>query len=212
MRILVVGLFFVTTACSNAPGRPIGEGPSGGNNFGIGAVDGGNSTNDSDSGNVENPLKPSELCKTLTRTGEVVSELHLAGDPPQPQGGSLATGVYDLVELYSFGQPVPKGDGGADDDGGAEPSRDPVTGRTAQITITVTADTVRRAELRATTDSATGAEATEVSFFTISGSNLELKSACPTVGARKTIAFTGGNGGFMLFADPLHTEIYARRQ
>jgi hypothetical protein len=162
-----------------------------------------------DAGALDAPPPPNPAaCTGVTRGDSVVESITRPGDAPAPLGGTIVPGTYDLeyLSLYS-GKPA---DPPADPDAEA-PTQYPVGVESAQITLVVTDDAIRRATgVGDLTDGGFASEELSTGWYTVDGTALEYEEICPTRDRRR-IGFTADEATLSLQTRPDRWESYRRR-
>ncbi|MDB4933820.1 MAG: hypothetical protein JWP87_792 [Labilithrix sp.] len=148
-----------------------------------------------------------DLCTGVTRSGEQVAELELPGEPPPPLGGPVIPGTYELTELNAYVTPPAKGPDAGEDE--APHAR--LTGRSAQITMVVTATELKIVEARSTGDGSLGGESARAMIYGVRDKSLSVTAVCPSAAAATSLPFSAVGGSLAIFVDPKHREVYTRR-
>jgi hypothetical protein len=207
VRLSAVGLLALSSnvvlfACSSDDRPPAGNSAS--TSGGTGTAPGKEGGSDGNATGTDGGLPPADAkgdstdpCTPFAAEGNVIPEITQTSTAPAATGGVIGTGVYLLSQSIAY-------------EPGAPSSR--VTGRTAQIVISIGATTFRMAAVR----DEGGDASTPVSTFgawsyQIQGTSLALKSLCPGV-ADRTFPFTAPTESSLnLLVDATHREVYTQR-
>jgi hypothetical protein len=146
------------------------------------------------------------LCEDLERSGDVVPEQELPGEPPPAVGGTILPGTYDLIELDAY-----RGGSGPIDDAGEPPSTRP-TGRAAQVTIVVGEFSMSTVEARGTSEpGGLGPERAQAVLYRVDGASIIGTAVCPTTALPARSSFSAISESLVLLPDTTHRELYRRR-
>lgn len=212
MNLHTTAAFFVTAtvlfAAACAEERPaVSDSPRAVQGGGVDR-DGAPTTADPDA-SISNP----SLCKDVTLGGEPVVERERVGQAPEPLGGEVLPGTYDLAELTSYipsnpdctapGEPPPEG---GEPDGDCPNLRR--TDRVAQVTLVVTEYAIQRIE--ATGTGAVGAPTTSAVVYETDDKFLATTALCPEGGAKDRTAYSASGAALTLVVDG-REELFVRR-
>ncbi len=189
--LLVCAGIALAMGCSSTdrppPGSGAGASSGGMGNGGLeaGAADGGEAT---------------DLCAPLAQLGSPVSEIRIAGAPPEPLGGTITPGTYVLTEADAYAEVADGGDAGETTAGGT-------SGTNLRATIIVTATSIRRVGARS--NGATLPPDTITAYtYVVDGAALRATPHCPAATAM-TMPYSAVGGALAIFVDGSHRELYA---
>jgi hypothetical protein len=136
---------------------------------------------------------PIVACHSLDNRGELVAETEAAADPPDPRGGAVADGVYELTEATRWrgvaGRPGP-------------------TGRPARATLSL-----RAGRYESVSTDPQGVEFRHAGTFEARASSWRMRVACP-VSTTSDFEYTATDAGLTLYLTTdgvTVTSVYARR-
>lgn len=163
-----------------------------------------------DASSLYNPA----LCEGLALGGEPVTEIEHVAEAPEPVGGELLEGTYDLVESTVFitsnpdcvdaGPTEPPENGEPDD----ECPRRRRTDRVRQATLVVTQYALQRVE--ASGVGSPGAPSAAAMVYEIDGTSLATTSLCPVGDAKEQVPYTASGAALSLLIDG-REELFVRR-
>lgn len=190
-RLLVCVGLALAMGCSSTDRPPPGAGAAASTG---GMGNGGLESGASDSGGA------TDLCAPLAQLGSMVSEIRIAGAPPDPLGGTITPGTYVLTEADAYAEAPDGGDAGETTAGGT-------SGTSLRATIIVTATSIRRVGARS--DGATlPADTTTAYTYVIERAALRATPQCPAA-TGMTVPYSAVGGALAIFVDGSHRELYA---
>ncbi len=202
---LFIGSLLFAVGCGDDDRPPVGDSTSSGPHS---ESDGGTVATEPD-GSISNPA----LCTGLTLGGDAVAERERVGTLPEPVGGELLEGTYDLTELTSY---IPSNPDcttpGTPPDEGGEPDDDCPrlrrTDRVAQVTLVVTPYAIQRIE--ATGVETVGAPTMRAVVYKKDGSSLSTTALCPEGGTKGTTPYSASGAALTLFVDGKEEQFVRR--